>query len=193
MIWILLGVVVVVGLGFGSLVAKEMLNEKRIIENGRPVAAALLMVNRDMHDRNGASSNPGAVLFGRDKPSRERLEQLKEICERFYALYNMEVDELEGLSEAEQFIGFTLQEEAYEDGRRIRVPAELVDGEELWIADIFLFRDRMTRDWKDVRAVACAVTGRDKGEIVQLPLGSTQANSIYRKLGLPKPIFAPRA
>ena len=65
---------------------------------------------------------------------------------------------------------------------RVTVPTQLSRNLQLYYADLWIHRDRLRSTWNSDRAIVCAVTGTESGEIVHLPPDDEAAARIYTSL-----------
>ena len=97
----------------------------------------------------------------------ERLRALKkELLDKTRELYS-DLDTA-SLSADEQEFAASMKQHNHTQGRRRRVPDDVTKGETFYVADIWVYRDRLLDGWEDHRAIACIATGRDEGEIIHI-------------------------
>lgn len=164
------------------VIPKGQKTDRRVREQGRPMLASVLMVNEDVNNPDGLEWNPGVVVFGFYDPSPQLAETLKSIAARCYELYS--APQVDSLSPACQTFALEVKNHQYHEARRYRVPGDIVGSAEIYAADLSFNRNRMPPDWQSHRAVACAVTGTERGEIAMYPLYDPVAQRIYHAVGV---------
>lgn len=183
MIWWILGGILLLGAGFIAYVLiKFAMHEKHVRANGRPIVGMLAMANQSLYDPDGDPELPGFVVIGFQPPSPEHLERLGEVGHRVHELY---VDtDTSTLSPAEQEFSASMKQHNHTMGRRRLIPEEITNGETYYVADIWLYRDRLLDGWEEHRAIACLVTGRDEGHVLHIGTDEDEAKSLYQAVGV---------
>jgi len=185
MIWtILIGIVIFVGLIVVGLVAWLMYyaisskrKERRVREQGRPMLTSLMMANHSMYDPDGVAEAPGVVVFGFYQPNPKLPATLRSIGKRCHELYTAPNPDI--LPPVLRQFSLLLKDHMYDEDRRNRVPAEVAGTASVYVADLWIDRDRLPPGWREHRVLACAVTGTDQGAIVLLPPDDPAAQQIY--------------
>ncbi|UUO07430.1 hypothetical protein M4951_03755 [Blastopirellula sp. J2-11] len=157
----------------------EAATERRIRENGKPVLAILVMANSDFLQKQTIASAPALTIFSQEPPSKSLAEVLRELADDLFDLYTADDEEIAGLPPHQQHAAELIKNDAYHEGRRNRVPLELTRGRVIYMADIWIERDRLPDHITSSRALACLVSGADEGEIMALPPSDEAAKQIY--------------
>lgn len=193
MLWIILSIVgglcFLVVLGGGGLVAWVMMvearKEKAVRRDGRPVAAALVMANHSLYEADGDPQTAGVVVFSFDPPSRAQANQLIAIASDVYQLYS--ADDVSRETPSRQHVAAIIKDHNYREGRRNRLPPELTGGRTIYLADLWIHRDRLAPDWQTGRIFACKATidssDPDKGQIIHLGPVDAEAQQVYQAVG----------
>lgn len=193
MLWTLLFwiggfVVLVVGGLMGLLVFIRVVMsrmERRIRRDGRPILTTMMMANNSLHDPDGRSQVPGVVVFSFDQPSPQLAETLRITAQRCFELYTAPDPNV--LPPTLRQFALLLKDDIYDADRRNLVPTELSGYLPVYVADLWLHRDRLISGWHDHRVVACAVTGTHQGEIVMLAPDDPAAVQVYTAAGVMAP------
>lgn len=165
-----------------SVISKGLKIDRRVREQGRPLLASVVMVNQEIHDPEGMEWNPGVVVFGSYEPSPQLANTLKSISARCHEFYS--APQVDSFSPECRTFALELKNHQYHQDRRYRVPAEIAGSAVVYVADLSFTRNRMPSDWQEHRAVACAVTGTEQGEIALFPLDDPAAVQIYSAAGV---------
>lgn len=197
MLWTILmvigGVVLLLVLVVMAIYVNETIKEKRkereVKESGRPVLGALVMANNTLADPDGLPEAPGLVVFGFYKAGPKLTAALKPLAERIYDLY--EKEDVDSLSPVCREFSLLLKDHNYRDGRRNPVPEEVAGPLKVYVADLWIHRDRLPYDWAESRALACMVTGTDEGQIILLPHDDPRAQQLYTAISEEEAIEGP--
>jgi hypothetical protein len=184
MYWIIGGSVVVVAIAAFVVYAhvRERRREQRVCKEGKSLITAMVMANNSLLDPKGILPQAaGTVIFGFYAPSPKLRTALQTIANRAFALY--EAESVDALSPECRKFAETIKNHDYTENRRYRVPQEICGKLELYAADLWIDRDRLTPTWSDDRMIACAVTGTAEGEIVHLRLKDPAAVKLYAAVG----------
>jgi hypothetical protein len=181
MYWVIGGVLVVI-LAVAAFITiafvKEKHREQRVRKLGKPFIGAIVMANHQLADPDGwIPEAAGTVVFGFYAPTPKLRAALQMIVTRAYALY--EAENLDRLSPACRQFAETIENHDYTDKRRYRVPQEICGSLEIYAADLWINRSRLSKTWSDDRMIACLITGTSEGEIYHLPLNDCAAINLY--------------
>jgi hypothetical protein len=182
--WIIGGAVVVLAIAGFIIVAfvLERRKEQRVCKDGKSLITAMVMANNSLFDPKGMLPQAaGTVIFGFYAPTPKLRSALQTIATRAFALY--EAENLDALSPGCRQFAETIKRHNYTENRRYRVPQEICGSLELYAADVWIDRDRLTKTWSDDRMIACAVTGTAEGEIFHLRLKDPAAIKLYAAVG----------
>lgn len=169
-------VAVVVGL-YVNEVIKEKRKEREVKRSGRPVLGAWVMVNETMLDGDGLPEAPGLIVFGFYKSSPKLTAALGPLAARIYGLY--ESEDVDSLSPVCREFALRLKNDNYQDGRRSPVPQEVAGPLVVYVADLWIHRNRLPADWMETRMLACMATGTDEGKIILLTSDDSIARELY--------------
>lgn len=182
--WILLvggGLLLFLTIAGGAFVlylhAAEARKEKEVRAKGRPVLAALVMANETLQDPKGDPETAGVVVFTFEPPTPPLAAHLREVAEKVYALYRTR--KLGKLGRPERKVAELIQNHNYRDGRRNLLPPEIAGSYKVYLADLWVVRDRLPDGWNEARALACKAAGGDEGQIILLKSDEAEARSIY--------------
>ncbi|MCC9605907.1 hypothetical protein LOC68_20565 [Blastopirellula sp. JC732] len=179
---VLLLVLTIVALSiYGSI--SDAAAEKRIRENGKPVLAVLVMANSEFLRKQSIASAPALVIFTLEPPSTSLADVMRELASELFELYTAEPGDVAGMSKPQRNAAERLKDDSYREARRTRVPLELSSGRVIYMADIWIDRDRLPDHVAFTRVLACMATGQDEGEIMALPLDEDGAKRIYAAVG----------
>lgn len=177
------GVVILLILwGVGSLfLASSQItkDEAELREEGRPVLAVLVMANQELFRSRDPDMNvPALVALSFERPSPELLALLKDVGSRAFALY---AGKPPG-SDPERRVAALVKDDAHVYSRRRRVPPEFADGQEVYLADLVLYRKRLSPTAQADRAVPCLASGRAEGKLMQLEHDAFAAKKVFESI-----------
>lgn len=181
------GVVVLIVLAIIALILyssySEAAAEKRIREAGKPVLAVVVMANSEFLRTTSIASAPALVIFSLEDPSPALADAMRELGSELFELYTAAADDVAKLPPFQQLTAELIKNDRYQEGRRTRLPLELTRGRVIYMADIWIERDRLPEHIAIARILACLATGQDEGEIIALPHHEEAAKRIYAAAG----------
>jgi hypothetical protein len=182
MFWpIVIGIVVLLVVAFVVLVAylviADIRKEKQVRRDGEPVLADLVMANESLQDPDGDVELPGVVVFSFDEPTPRLQMALRNVAEECYELYTS--DEMDSLDGADLEVAEIMKNHNYQEARRNRLPAAVAGEQGIYLADLWIKRDRLPDNLDEDRSLACMVTGQNEGKIILLPPDDPMAEKIY--------------
>ncbi|MFI4876484.1 MAG: hypothetical protein ACIALR_14140 [Blastopirellula sp. JB062] len=162
----------------------EAATERRVRETGRPVLAIIVMVNSEFLHETSIASAPALTIFSHDPPSPSLAHRLRDLADDLFDLYTADDEEIAGLPPHQQRAAALVKNDSFHEGRRNQVPLELTQGAAIYLADLWLHRDRLPEHAGISRTLACMVNGQAQGDIILLPPSDPLAQPIYAAAGV---------
>lgn len=151
---------------------------------GHPVVSVLVMANAEFlttHDPD--AQGPALVAFCFDEPTPALREELLSVAGRAFELYASK-EPLGRLHGVQRAVASMVRDDGYRPGRRDKLPGQFTGGREVFLAHILLTRRELRRELAVTRVLPCAVSGREKGEIVPLDPHDPRGDLLLGKVGL---------
>lgn len=158
--WVCGGLVVLFGVGGPLLKWWEVRRRRRVIAEGDQTTGWLVQANDKLFEE-GQLDLPAFVLISPDKATAEDAEFMGEVLAWVGSLKDTEPDDPD---EAE--VAAFVTDEMYQEGKRLRIAPGLVNGREVYIAHIYIYRGDLP--WRKLTepTVACAVNWDDPKSMI---------------------------
>ncbi len=149
--WVGGGLVLLFGVGGPLLKWREVRRRNRVIAEGDHTTGWLVQANDKLFDE-GQLDLPGFVLISPDKATAEDEEFMTGVLAWVGSLKGTEPDDPD-----EAAVAAFVTDELYQEGKRLRIAPGLVEGRQVYLAHVFIYRGDLP--WRKLTepTLACAV------------------------------------